>query len=47
MDDLYEDIVTPLDYFPDTDVMYVTISNPSTYYYQMEMRLVEVPIEGT
>ena len=45
LDDLYEDIVTPLDLF-DTDVVYVTISNPSTYYYQMQMRLEEAPIEN-
>lgn len=42
LDDLYEDIVTPLDLF-NTKVVYVTISNPSTYYYQMQMRLEEAP----
>ena len=33
LDDLYEDIVTPFDLYDDT--FYVTIANPSTYYYQL------------
>ena len=37
MDDLYEDIVTPLSSYDNP--FYVTIANPSTYYYQLQMRL--------
>ena len=33
LDDLYEDIVTPFNLYEDT--FFVTIANPSTYYYQL------------
>lgn len=39
MDDLYFDEVTPVSDYQNP--FYVTIANPSNYYYQLQMRLEE------
>lgn len=45
MDDLYHDVVTATgDY---ENPFYVTIANPSTYYYQVQMRLEEATEAST
>ena len=42
MDDLYFDVITPVSLYKNP--FYVTIANPSTYYYQLQMRLEEAPV---